>query len=136
MGLMNCVGCAGRVDEKNAIQETEVSKSPPPPNENLAPGTANIEASVINFSGQNNHIECIVKIEKVLNYGMSTKPIGKGTELKLHISSDQPDLIKILSGETLEQKYEFTVEQIEMINMPSSQFVYKALRIRKIQSDQ
>jgi hypothetical protein len=130
------VGCAGQVEEKQENSENEVIKPPPPPANQLAPGTAKVEAQIINFTELDNHFECIIKVEKVLRYGRTTKPIGKGTELILHISKAQSDLIKLLSNGTSEQKYEFIVEQAEVVIMPSGQSMWKAIEASKEQLEQ
>ena len=129
------VGCAGQVEEKQEDTETEVIKPPPPP-KSLAPGTAIVEARLMNFNKIDDHFECMIVVDKVLRYGSSTKPIGKGTELNLHISKVQSDVIKLLSEGTLEQNYEFIVEQQEVVNIPSGTSMWKALKVSKGQSDQ
>ncbi len=129
------LGCAGPAEEKQEVSDTETIKMPTPPKNKLAPGTAKIEARVIEMIKEINHYTCIIKVEKVLGYGMATKPIGRGSEIFLQISNDQEDLIKLLSDGTMTQKYEFTVQQEEMVDMPSNQLRWKALIIDKAPID-
>ncbi len=136
MSVVFCVGCAGPAEEKQEISETETIKMPTPPQNKLAPGTAKIEARMIEMNKKKNHYTCIIKVEKVLGYGMTTRPIGKGSEISLQISNDEEDLINLLSEGTMEQKYEFTVQQEEMVNMPSSQLRWKALKVKKAPFDE
>ncbi len=136
MSFVFCVGCAGPAEEKQEISETETIKMPTPPQNKLAPGTAKIEARMIEMNKGKNHYTCIIKVEKVLGYGMTTRPIGKGSEISLQISNDEEDLINLLSEGTMEQKYEFTVQQEEMVNMPSSQLRWKALKVKKAPFDE
>jgi len=130
------VGCAGPAEEKQEISKTETIKMPRPPQNKLAPGTAKIEARMIEMNKGKNHYTCIIKVEKVLGYGMATKPIGRGSEISLQISIDQESLIKLLSDGTMKQKYEFTVQQEEMVDMPSDQLRWKALNINKAPIDE
>jgi hypothetical protein len=126
-------GCAGQVEEKQQQPDTEVNKMPPPAVEpKLPPGRAKIEARMIELNEVKNHFNCIIKVNKVLGYGMATKPIGKGTEISLQISNDEKDLIKLLSEGTREEKYEFTVEQEQMVD---NQLRYRAVKVKKIHSD-
>ncbi len=134
--IIFCVGCAGPAEEKQEISETETIKMPTPPQNKLAPGTAKIEARMIEMNKGKNHYTCIIKVEKVLGYGMTTRPIGKGSEISLQISNDEEDLINLLSEGTMEQKYEFTVQQEEMVNMPSNQLRWKALKVHKAPFDE
>ena len=67
---------------------------------------------------------------------MATRPIGKGSEISLQISNDEEDLINLLSEGTMEQKYEFTVQQEEMVNIPSNQLRWKALKVKKAPFDE
>lgn len=136
MFIVFCVGCAGPAEEKQEISETETIKMPIPPQNKLAPGTAKIEARMIEMNKGKNHYTCIIKVEKVLGYGMATRPIGKGSEISLQISNDEEDLIKLLSDGTMEQKYEFIVQQEEMVNMPSNQLKWKALKVHKAPFDE
>jgi len=126
-------GCAGQVEEKQEQSDIEVNNVPPPPPESkLAPGTAKIEARMMELNEVNNQFNCIIKVNKVLGYGMATKPIGKGTEISLQISNDEIDLLKLLSDGTGEEKYEFTVEQEQMVD---NQLRYRAVKVKKIHSD-
>lgn len=134
--IIFCVGCAGPAEEKQEISETETIKMPTPPQNKLAPGTAKIEARMIEMNKGKNHYTCIIKVEKVLGYGMTTRPIGKGSEISLQISNDEQDLINLLSGGTMEQKYEFTVQQEEMVDMPSDQLRWKAIKVHKAPFDE
>ncbi len=134
--IVFCVGCAGPAEEKQEISEIETIKRPTPPQNKLAPGTAKIEARMIGMNKENNHYSCIIKVEKVLGYGMATRPIGKGSKITLQISNDEEDLIKLLSGGTMEQKYEFTVQQEEMVDMPSNQLRWRALKVHKAPFDE
>jgi hypothetical protein len=136
MSIVFCVGCAGPAEEKQEISETETIKMPTPPQNKLAPGTAKIEARMIEMNKEKNHYTCIIKVEKVLGYGMATRPIGKGSEISLQISNDEEDLINLLSEGTMEQKYEFTVQQEEMVDMPSNQLKWKALKVHKAPFDE
>jgi hypothetical protein len=125
-------GCAGQVEEKQESTEKKAVKPPPPTNSRLAPGTAIVEARLLSFNEEEDHFVCQIKIEKALRYGSSTKPLGRGTELKLYISTAQTDLIKTLSEGTLEQKYEFTVIQEQVVNMSSGKSIWKVLKVKKI----
>ncbi len=136
MPVVFCVGCAGPAEEKQEVSDTEMIKIPTPPQNKLAPGTAKIEARMIKMNKGKNHYTCIIKVEKVLGYGMATRPIGKGSEISLQISYDQEDLIILLSDGTMEQKYEFTVQQEEILGMPSNQLRWKALNINKAPIDE
>ena len=82
-----------------------------------------------------NYFDCVVKVEKVLRYGSSTKPIGKGTELKLYFTFEQKNLIDLIDEGTSTQHYEFTVEQETMVNEPSNQLKYRVLNINNVGSD-
>ena len=127
------IGCAGTSEEKQEVPETKPINMPIPPQNNLAPGTAKIEAQIIKMENENNHILCIFRVNKVLGYGMSTKPIGKGMEISLNILNDQEDLIKLLSEGTMEQKYELTVEQEQLVD---NQLKWRAVRVEKIHFEQ
>ena len=126
------VGCAGPAEEKQEITERETVKMPPVRQNTLSPGTAKIEAHIIKMAKENNYHNCIIIVEKVLGYGMSTKPIGKGTEISLQISNNDKDLINLLSEGTREEKYEFTVEQEQMVD---NQLRCRAVKVKKIHSD-
>jgi hypothetical protein len=125
-------GCAGPAEEKQEITETETVKMPPPRQNKLAPGTVKVEARMIKMNKENSHYNCIIKLEKVLGYGMSTKPIGKGTEIYLQISNNENDLINLLLEGTSEEKYEFTVVQEQMVD---NQLRYRVVKVKKILSD-
>jgi hypothetical protein len=130
----NITGCAGKIEEKPVNPESG-KVNPPQPNKSMPPGTARIEAQLIDLSKKENQIECIVKVEKVLQYGGSVKPIGRGTHLTLIILKEQDDLINILDRGTLKQKYEFTVEQEEVVNISSRQVKWRALGIHDLKPD-
>lgn len=131
------MACAAQVEEKQEKSESESQvPSPPPPNQSLDPGTARIEATLLNFSEMDHYYECNVKVEKVLNYGRSTKPIARGNELKLQVSKDQGNFVNIFSEGTLQQKFEFTVVQEEIINLSSKHIIWKAVHISGVQLNQ
>ena len=127
------LGCIGSAGEKKEVSETEQMEMPIPPQNKLAPGTAKIEVHLMTMEKDNSHYNCILKVDKVLGYGMSTKPIGKGTEISLQISNDEEDFIKLLSEGTMEQKYELTVEQEQMVD---NQLRWRAIKILKLHFEQ
>jgi hypothetical protein len=127
-------GCASQIEERQ-VNSNSGKVSPPPPSKSLPPGTARIKGQLIKMNKQENHIDCLVKVERVLQYGSSVKPIGSGTQLILAISGEQIDLINILAEGTLKKKYEFIIEQEEVISNSSRQLQWKALGIFDIQSD-
>jgi hypothetical protein len=131
--LVLYLGCAGTSEEKQEVQETNPTNMPKLPQNKLAPGTAKIVAHMIKIEKEDNLHTCIFKVDKVLGYGMSTKPIGRGTEISLAILNDREDLINLLSDGTLEQKYELTVEQELMVD---NQLKWKSVRIEKIDFEQ
>ena len=133
--FVNISGCAGQIEEK---QENSGSGKvgPPPPSKSLPPGIARIEAQLIELNKNEDYIECIIKVEKVLQYGRSVKPIGSGTQLTLFVSNEYNDLLNILTEGTLKQKYEFTVEQEEVAGISSRQVKWKTIDIRDLQVDE
>jgi hypothetical protein len=124
------IGCAGSGEEKQETTETESIKMPSP-RAKLAPGTAKVEAKILDMKKENNYYICIIKVEKVLSYGMSTRPIGKGSEISLHILSNEEDFINMLSEGTLGQKYEFSLEQELKLNMSDNQMGWKAIKVKE-----
>jgi hypothetical protein len=132
--LVITIGCAGQVEEKQMDSKSETNQPPPPP-KSLAPGTAIIEAQVVSVTETDSDIQCKVKVHKVLRYGSSTKPIANKSELNLHISKSQTDLIKLVSEGTLNENYEFTVEQVQLLNMPSGQSQWNVLNAKRGQSE-
>jgi len=127
------LGCAGTSEEKQEIPETKPVNMPVPPQNKLDPGSAKIEAHLKKMEEDTNHHNFIFIVDKVLGYGMSTKPIGKGSEISLQISHDEEDLIQTLSEGTMEQKYELTVEQEQMVD---NQLKWRAIKVKKIHSEQ
>lgn len=127
------LGCAGTSEDNQEVGETKPVNMPIPTQNKLAPGTAKIEAHIEKMAEDNNYYNYILIVDKVLGYGMSTKPIGKGSEISLHISHDEEDLIKSLSEGTMEQKYELTVEQVQMVD---NQLKWRAIEVKKINSEQ
>ena len=132
--LVIITGCAGQVEEKQMDSAEEASPPPPPP-KSLAPGTAKIEAQIVSVTETDSDILCKVMVNKVLRYGSSTKPIAKGSELDLHISMSQTDYINLISEGTLNENYEFIVEQVQLLNMPSAQSQWKVLNVQRGQPE-
>lgn len=129
-------GCAGQVDDKMEISDSKVTEKPLPPTNKLAPGTVKIEARMIDSSQEAEHFDCILQVEKVLAYGRGVKPIGKGKEIFLQISREENDIVNLLSEGLMDQKYEFIVEQEEVVSMSDNQMRWRVLEVRKIVSNQ
>ena len=125
------IGCAGQVEEKQEDPAPEMVKPPPPP-KSLAPGRAIIHAQLLNIANMETHFNCIVKVEKVIGYGMSTKPIGNKTDLSLYISTKQTDIINFLEKGTSSEKYEFTLEQEALMDVSSSQSRWRVLKVTEV----
>jgi len=132
--FFNFTGCVGQKKEKQVNSESG-KMGPPPPSKSLPPGTARIEAQLIELNKNEDHIKCMIIVEKVLQYGRSVKPIGTGTQLILFVSSEQNDILNFLDEGTLKQKYEFIVEQEEVAGISSRQVKWKIIDIRDVQVD-
>ena len=130
------LGCAGQVEDKQEIPESKMPDKPLPPMNELPPGTAKLEAYMIDSNVEAEHFDCIIKVEKVLSYGRGAKPIGKGKEVLLQIPKDKTEVINLLSEGTLDQKFEFVVEQEQIVNMPATELRWRILEVRKIELDQ
>ena len=120
--------CAASGEKGQEISTKEPIKMIPPDQTKLAPGMAKIEGIVVSMFKSSDHYDCVIKVDKVLGYGMATKPIGKGTEIALTIQNNEENLIKLLSEETVEQKYEFILEWEQMVD---NQYRWKAINIQK-----
>jgi len=67
--------------------ETSHDTTPPPPAENLAPGTAMVQMKIVSVTSDNGKPSQIVgRVQEVLGYGSSTSPIAVGSEIPLNIS--------------------------------------------------
>jgi len=127
---IHCTGTAEKKQENN--EATNRERSIPSPTK-LAPGTIKIEASVITMIKKNNHYDCIIKVEKVLGYGMATKPLPNGSEINLNLANSGEEFIKLLEEGTMKQKYELTIEQEQMAD---NQVQWRALQIKKLHIEQ
>jgi len=125
--------CAGPAEEKQEKNETTKIKMPLPSQTKLAPGTLKVKSSVIKMIKKNNHYNCIIRVEKILGYGMAAKPVAKGSEINLNLTNSGEDLIKLLSEGTMDQKYELIIEQEQMVD---NQLEWRALQVKKIQFEQ
>jgi hypothetical protein len=127
------IGCTGHAENKQENNQTTDDRMSILSQAKLAPGTIKVEASVIKMKKINNHFTCIIKVEKVLGYGMATKPVPKGSEINLNLTNSREELIKLLSEGTMQQKYELTIEQERMAD---NQLQWRALQIKKIHFEQ
>jgi len=127
--LIFSFGCGGVVKEKDDDQERDTIKIPITPTNKLSPGKAQIEAYCLAIEKDDNYYKCIFKVEKVLGYGMSTKPIGKGSEIFLNLTQDEVDVINLLSEGAMEQKYVLTVEQEQLVD---NQMKWRAVQVSEI----
>ena len=122
------IGCTGHAKEKDEVQGTDPIKMPIPPENKLSPGMAQIEAHLLKMEKVNGYYKSVIKVEKVLAYGMSTKPIGKDSEIVLKIAQDEVDLINLFGEGTIEQKYVLTVEQEQLVD---NQVMWRAVKVKK-----
>jgi hypothetical protein len=125
------IGCAGQVKENEEIPDSKIQNTPPPPTKKLAPGTAKIEAKIVELNEEKNFYRCVIKVERVLGYGMATKPIGKGTEIPLQFSKDESKTVKAFSEGTLDQLFELIVLQEEMVGLASKELRWSIIKINK-----
>jgi hypothetical protein len=131
--VVSTSGCTGSAEKKQEIIDTATINMPAQTQTKLAPGTTKIEGSVIKMIKSNNHYNCIIRVEKVLGYGMSAKPLPKGREISVYLLTTEENLIKLLSEGTMEQKYELTVEQEQMVD---NKLEWRVLKVNKIHFEQ
>jgi hypothetical protein len=87
-GMQNC--CTSR-NSSPPEQETVATPPPalPPAPLNLPPGVARIVAVPISLELQAAVSVCILKVEQVVGYGMSTPPVTVGSEIQVEMGLDQ-----------------------------------------------
>lgn len=125
--------CAASGEKGQEMTTKEPIKMISPDQTQLAPGMTKIEGIVVGMFKRSDHYNCVIKVEKVLGYGMATKPIGKGTEIAITIQNNEEELIKRLSGATVDQKYEFILEREQMVD---NQYQWKAITVQKKNPEQ
>ena len=107
----------------SAAQQADTSEVPPMPSPPIpiAPGTAQITATIISTEETDSGMHCILKIEKVHKYGSSTPPLPSGTEIKALIAaqlveSDDTEQPMIAAENTVE----ITLRHMGMAKMAGS----------------
>jgi hypothetical protein len=80
------LGCSS---SRNDVQEQEEtsSSSTPPPVVSLSPESAKVEAYLLEYNQEEDHLICRIKIEKVIAYGSATPPLPSGTNIYVEISN-------------------------------------------------
>ena len=128
-------GCAGSSENGKKTEDlSPVSKPlPPDPQKKLAPGTARIEAILLGTNEQDNNTSCVLRVEKVLGYGMATRPVGVGTELTVDMTGFKS---KTFSEDKKDQKYILIIQQQENLSLSSAKSTWRALKIQKKESEE
>ena len=81
------------MDELHAVQSVDTSStssmpppppSPPPP---IAPGTAQITATILSAEETEAGFHCILRVEQVLRYGATTPPLPAGADIQALVAS-------------------------------------------------
>lgn len=89
IGMQNC--CSSR---NSSPPEQDTAKAVPPPALppaplNLPPGVARIVAVPVSLEQQGTVSVCILKVEQVVGYGMSTPHVTVGSEVRVEMGFDQ-----------------------------------------------
>lgn len=79
--------------ELSALSDTSDVPPLPSPPIPIAPGTAQITATIINTEAVAEGFHCTLKVDRVYRYGSTTPPIPVGTELKALIASQVVETI-------------------------------------------
>lgn len=87
LGVQSCCSsrCSAPQQQEQKTVKTEIPPALPPAPVSLAPGTARIVAVPVSFDRQ----VCVLKVEKVLGYGMATPPVAVGSEIRLELKPEQ-----------------------------------------------
>ncbi len=87
LGVQSCCSC-----RNSAPQEQKTAAPPPtlpPAPLNLPPGVARIVAVPISMDQRDAKSVCILKVEQVVGYGMSTPHVTVGSEIQVEMGVDQ-----------------------------------------------
>lgn len=104
---------------------------PPSPQKKLAPGTIKVETILVDIKEEENNTSCVMRVEKVLGYGMATRPVGVGIEIPVDLQGyDSEDLSK----NSKDQKYIMIIQQQENMSISSTKSSWRALKLQKIES--
>ena len=80
-------GCSSSKENKT-IPKNPISKPA------IAPGTVSVTAKILNISEADGKFTCKVRIIKVNEYGMNTKPVAEGSEIELEVGDNLKSVIK------------------------------------------
>jgi hypothetical protein len=124
-------GCSssGSKSEQEAVEES--AAAPPPPVNKLAPGTAKIEAMIVDMNEVEKKYVCKVEVKGVLGYGMSTKPIGQSSILTVSLSKNAEKIVEIVETGSSNQVYIMTIQQQEQMGMSTNDIQWRALQVIK-----
>ena len=128
-------GCAGSSENHQKTEDlNQVNKPlPPDPQKKLAPGTARIEAILLGTHEQDNSTSFVLRVEKVLGYGMATRPVGVGTELTVDMAGFKSETF---SEDKNDQKYILIIQQQENLSLSSARSTWRALKFQKKVSEE
>ena len=123
-------GCAGSSENGQKTEDvTPVNKPrPPDPQKKLAPGTVQVEAVLLSKSTADKNTRFVIRIEKVLGYGMATRPVGVGTEITVDMAGFNSEK---LSEDKKDQKYILTIQQQENLNLSPAPNTWRGLKFQK-----
>ena len=81
------LGCASSTQKDAGDADTTAAdKTPSRPPQAIAPGTANVSATVLGYEERDHHYLGTLRIEQVDAYGAGTPPLPVGTEIDVVIS--------------------------------------------------
>ena len=112
-------------------QEKKAPKLPPPIPENLAPGTAKIEAEVVRIEEISGSTICTVKVLNVLGYGMTTRPLAPETELAIEVVGSTDEKVDELKKSARDNKWIFVIRSHEQLAPTTGSINWRTINVMK-----
>ena len=110
LGMQNC--CPSRNSsppEQDASKTVAPPPVLPPAPVNLPPGVARIVALPVSLDRQESASFCILRVEKVVGYGMSTPLVTVGSEIRVEMGIEQDQQQMAQFNSALQQKSPLTL---------------------------